>query len=243
MSDKIKKTKKVAICGTAPSIKQAPFGDANFDIWGVAHCCFLKEVTRLDRIFEIHSKEIWVKDNAPFQRFPNAILYFQEKDEKWSNSRTFPLKPMLEKYKVNKGFDNEANYFSSSIPYMICMAIDEGYEEIHVYGIHLLQDEEYFYQRPCAEFWLGVAQGKGIKVYMPPAADLLKFPYLYGYQEEDGETKKIEERIKEFDSRLSALQNNKDQFLSRINGEMNQLMGAKEDCKYFLRHYCGKENR
>lgn len=44
-------------------------------------------------------------------------------------------------------------------------------------------NSEYEAQRPSCEFWLGVAQGLGIHVHIPPAADLLKTRFLYGFEE------------------------------------------------------------
>ena len=152
------KNKKVAICGTAPTVNNVPFDNPEFDIWGVAHCTFLETVKRMDMIFEIHKKEIWKKDNAPFHRFPNALIILQEKDESLPNSIGFPTEFFLTKYATNKGFPSEKPYMSSSLPFMIAMAIEKGYEEIHLYGIHLSMEEEYFYQRPCLEIYIGMAE-------------------------------------------------------------------------------------
>jgi hypothetical protein len=229
--------KKVVLLGTAPSCKDAPFDDPNFEIWGVAHCLFLGQVTRLDGIFELHTKDIWIKDNAPYQRFPNAWVYLQQQDESVKNSLTFPLEEIRKRFKVNAGFSHEADYFSSSLPFMICMAIERGFEEIHCYGIHLLMDEEYFYQRPCFEYYLGVARGKGIKVFVHPAADILKFPYIYGWQDMTDEARKIRDRLNEFEARLKTLLQRREATMIEMERQINQLIGAKEDCYYFLRNH------
>jgi hypothetical protein len=231
--------KKLAICGTAPTIDQTPFDDPEFEIWGVAHCAFLPTVKRMDRIFEIHAKEIWLKDNAPFHRFPNCILYFQEKDEKFDNSDRFPLE-IMDNYVVNKGYPGEARYASSSIPYMIAMALEEGYEEVHFYGIHLLQNEEYFFQRPCMERYVGIMEGRGIKVYIPVGADVCKFSYMYGYEDGELEAKKSQERAKEFEGRINNLQQQRINMLTKLDSEINQLLGARENEMYHLRTF-GKE--
>ena len=231
------KKKKVAICGTAPSVTEAPFNDNEFDIWGVAHCLFLQPVTRLDAIFELHKKDIWVKDNAPYQRFPNATIIFQEKDEKYPNSMRYPVNEMLAKYVVNEGYQGQSPYASSSLPFMVWAALEMGYEEIHFYGIHLQMTEEYFYQRPCLEYWIGVAKGMGKKVYMSPAADLLKFAYIYGYQEQEGQVKQLMARKTEFEGRITTLTNQKNQTLFNIDTQINQLIGAREDLTWQLRNF------
>ena len=229
--------KKVAICGTAPSLGEAPFNNQEFDIWGVAHCLFLQPVTRLDVIFELHKKEIWMKDNAPYQRFPNATILFQEKDEKYPNSMKYPVDEMLKKYVVNEGYQGQSPYASSSLPFMVWAALEMGYDEIHFYGIHLQMTEEYFYQRPCLEYWIGVAKGMGKKIYMSPAADLLKFAYIYGYQEQEGQAKQLMARKAEFEQRINTLTNQKNQTLYQLDSQINQLVGAREDLTWQLRNF------
>jgi len=44
-------------------------------------------------------------------------------------------------------------------------------------------NSEYGPQRPSCEYFLGVAVGLGIKVHIPPQADLLKTRFLYGFEE------------------------------------------------------------
>lgn len=240
-----KNNKKLVIMGTAPSAAHVPFDDPSFDIWGVAHCCFLQPVTRLDMIFEIHNEQIWRKDNAPFSRFPNALVLMDKKYDDIKNCEAFPLKDILEKYKVNKGHAQwESDYQSSSLGYMVCLAIENGYEEIWVYGIHLLMEEEYFYQRPCFEYYLGIATGKGIKTFVHPAADILKFGYLYGFQDKESLEfiAKNKERLDEFDKRLQAIQNQKQMAMMQMDAQINQLIGAREDVVYQLRGW-GKEIR
>lgn len=230
--------KKVAICGTAPTINNAPFGDQDFDIWGVAHCAFLAQVTRMDAIFEIHKKEVWMKDNAPFHRFPNATIWMLDHDDLHPKSVKYPVKDILEKYSVNKGFPGKERYYmSSSLPYMIALAIEKGYEEIHLYGIHLLMEEEYFYQRPCLEYYAGIAVGKGIKLYSDPGADILCFGYVYGLQEKEADEMiaKLKVRLDEFDARLAATNQELFGRSEQLKASINQLQGAREQVLYDLR--------
>ena len=37
----------------------------------------------------------------------------------------------------------------------------EGFEEIHIYGVNLAIGDEYFYEKPCAEWWIGKLEGEG----------------------------------------------------------------------------------
>ena len=61
-------------------------------------------------------------------------------------------------------------YFTSTVAYLITYAILEKVDRIRLYGIEMWSGSdanEYVYQRPCVEFWLAFALGRGIKVEMP----------------------------------------------------------------------------
>lgn len=107
------------------------------------------------------------------------------------------------------------NYFTSSIAYMLALAIYEGYEEIGIYGVDLVTDGEYAYQRPCVEFLCGFAQGKGIKLTIPRQSALLRHSFVYG-----------QERTKQY---------------GEMNGEAGELIGYLDNQidllqKYALKH-------
>ena len=63
---------------------------------------------------------------------------------------------------------------------MIAMAIYEGFDVIHLYGVDMAVGSEYEKQRPSCEFWMGVAKELGIKLYIPDQSDLLKCLCVYG---------------------------------------------------------------
>lgn len=56
--------------------------------------------------------------------------------------------------------------------------------QIGIFGIDMIVGTEYEVQKACVEFWLGIAEGRGIQVYIPPEAALLKQAYRYGYEKE-----------------------------------------------------------
>lgn len=53
---------------------------------------------------------------------------------------------------------------------------------IGIFGIDLIVGEEYTWQRPCAEYYLGQALARNITVMIPPQSALLQQRYRYGYQ-------------------------------------------------------------
>jgi hypothetical protein len=171
------KRKKVALVGFATnSLHQVPWDDPEFEIWGLnqgAQNC----KRRADRWFEMHSPEFTadLRDPAyiPWLRDLTIPVYMIEVQDEYPTSMRYPIEDAIH----FAGRD----YFTSSIAYMLALAAMEGFEEIHLYGINLAIGDEYFYEKPCAEWWLGLLEGKGIKVFVPRASSLLKQYLRYGY--------------------------------------------------------------
>ena len=73
------------------------------------------------------------------------------------------------------------SYFTSTPAYMLALAIHEGFREIHIYGIDSLTGTGYEDQRSGIEYFIGIARGREIEVYIPKESHLLKASRLYGY--------------------------------------------------------------
>ena len=73
-------------------------------------------------------------------------------------------------------------------------------------------NSEYAEQRACCEFWIGMARGQGIEVYVPPTSDLCKAVGQYGFGETGTEfALKLAERI-------AWLHGQDNDFLTQIRG-------------------------
>ena len=71
------------------------------------------------------------------------------------------------------------------------MALSRDFERIEIYGIELILEGEYSYQREAMAYWLGKADGMGVEVWLPERCSLLVQP-LYAYEEiRKGDTGKI----------------------------------------------------
>ena len=115
--------------------------------------------------------------------FPVLMLY---EDERVTGSTAYPFSEIVDAYGVNK--DN-VRFFTSSFAYMMAMAIHMGYPTIGVWGFEMSSQEEYGNQKPCADFWIGVAVGKGIEIVQPENCSLLGLKEkLYGYEKLPGFT-------------------------------------------------------
>lgn len=191
-------TKKVALVGTADiSLAHCPWNDYDFTIYGLA---WRQDQPRRDVLFDIHKIDA-TRVNVP-QNYPkwlastNLPVYMQDVHPDVPNSVRYPVEQMAAAY---------GDYFASSVAYMLCLALEEGFEEIHLYGIELLDDSEYAYQRPNAEYLLGVAHGKGRRVYVPPTSALLKFSHRYGYDNEPNHGGITKELLAEHEQRYNEI--------------------------------------
>jgi hypothetical protein len=86
-------------------------------------------------------------------------------------------------------------YFTSSMDYMIALAIYEGFWQIEFYGIELKEKTEYEMQKASMEFWVGLARGCGIRMLIPSKSQLCNAP-LYGLGEAQMIAVQIPEQLK-----------------------------------------------
>lgn len=227
--------KKLCILGTAWSCKDAPFADPDYDFWGVAHCLMLPQIQKMDAVFEIHLKSIWEKEVDPrtgkpiiHNANPGKIkTYLHEIDPDIPTSVKFPRVALEEKYRK---YIPESDYFyaTNSIVWMVILGIDLGYEQIDLYGVHLECDQEWAFERPCVEFWMGFAAGKGIKIDVAKSADVCRGSHIYGYAEIEIQRKKILSRIEGFNSRLADMNRQRTLMTQQMANMENELRATPE---------------
>ncbi len=173
----IPKRKKVALVGFASNtLHLVPWFNPEFEIWGMnqGHPNFQR---RADRWYEMHMPEATADVRDPqylefLQKCPIPTYMIRTYDE-YPNSVRFPIEEAI-RY---AGRD----YFTSTPAFMMAIAGLEGFQEIHLYGINLSIGEEWFYEKACAEWWIGKLEGEGRKVYVPSASSLCKQFRRYGY--------------------------------------------------------------
>jgi len=140
---------KVAICGMADDDREIPH---DFEVWIIAQ--YIGHFTRYDRAFECH---IYGEDPSSTWR---AFV-----DDPWCEfyvpEHLAGLYPKAELIPIGYMGLKFFKSFGSTISYMLAQAIHENADEIALYGVGMCQ--EYEGQRPSAFYWLGVANGLGIK--------------------------------------------------------------------------------
>lgn len=165
---------KVAICGlwseTRPLI---PWDDPTWEKWGLT---WDAEVFQMDRAFEMHRPQEW-KAYAPadylerLRMMPRLCLY-----------EAHPEVPEATVYPFDDVAKTTGYYWSSSVAFLMALAIHEQAEEIALYGIAMEGHDEYAFQRPNMEYLIGLARGKGIKVHVPEASPIARYASQYGYR-------------------------------------------------------------
>jgi hypothetical protein len=211
--------KRLAIVGFAPTRDQAPFADPTWEIWGLND--LHRAIPRYTRWFDIHTVEN-IETDVVAGRTSNAArktnipetaldhmgisglsklkcpVYMQDVNPGVPTSVRFPLEEMLATFKA-RGLAG-ARYLTNSISFMLAFALYEGlvtghqWDEIQIYGVDMAVGDEYIAQRPSCEYWIGIAEGMGVRVYIPDASDLCHTAFLYAYEEKT--QRAFEEKMK-----------------------------------------------
>lgn len=132
---------------------------------------------RASRLFEMHDRGLLeqpeaLRSDSYWQELAETPqpIYMQQHWDDIPSSVAYPLEAI--KDSVFKGFpraswDAQRDWYNSSPAYMIAMAIHEGATTIGLYGIDVLDDSEFMLERPCLEYLIGLAVGRGIEVVIP----------------------------------------------------------------------------
>ena len=227
-----KPPRKVAIIGTAPSSRDlAPYQDKTWEIWSLSNRVVTDELPRWDVHFELHPL-------SQFETDPQARPYIAWMHQQDDSKPIYLQSP--EKYpgiKAGKSFPYErliethGKYFTSTIAWQIALAIDEGVDEIGLWGIDLMLEDEYAHQRPCVENLLGFARAKGIKLTIPPQSSLCKPQQLYGVEGNGTPRAALDEHQKRLKGMVGQFQGERDQAalkMAHAQGAVEGLEFAKQ---------------
>lgn len=226
---------KVCIVGCSQSKADTPFEQKEeYEFWGVNNLFLTLPNEGWTRWFEIHQitheEGHWLRRGGrdfrgqPVQEYLEGLgklkcpVYMQASNPLVRNAVPYPLQEVVEKY---------GRYFTNTVSWEIALAIHMGFREIRIYGVDMAVDSEYFWQRPSCEYFLGLAKGMGVEIFIPDDCDLLKARFLYGFDEvkELGWTNKVEKTLKKLDEKrqkalqdAAFLQKQADQYTGAIQG-------------------------
>jgi hypothetical protein len=171
-----KKPLKIAIVGTAASSnRKAPYDDPSWDIWSLG--ANANAIPRFTRWFEMHTQRVLRNANA----WEASFQFWGECGDKLMLGHPCAELPFAKTYPIEEIKTTFGKYFTSTIAYMIALAIYEGANEIGVWGCDMLADEEYGQQKACCEYLLGIARGKGIELVIAEESPILRAERMYAY--------------------------------------------------------------
>ena len=184
----IGRLRKIALLGSHHSLEFAPWHDPSWELWGHASSRFYYQ-REPEVYFDLHRRECWEmahKQDRYMKWLKKNIvpIYMQEVSEDVPASIRYPRERIFAEYR---------GYFTCHAAYMIALALSEGVTHLGLYGINYSADSEYATQRGSCEYWLGLAEGRGVNVVLPSRNTLLNSPpLLYGYESHDEKGRLVE---------------------------------------------------
>jgi len=174
--------RRICLVGFGGNFKWANDMPDDVEIWGLNEVH--KNIIRWDRWFQIHprnwhaesaAEKGWRTDEwgrAPgHELFLNSCgvpVYMRDVDPAIPTSVRYPFEAVTEAFGRDFTERGKRPYLTSTPAYMIALALLEGVDELLLSGINLAIDTEYWHQRPCFEYYLGIAKGRGVKITFPP---------------------------------------------------------------------------
>lgn len=170
---------KIALLGASQSLSLAPFNDPSWEIWACSDGTV--GVPRCDLRFELHDLGFLASEpryqNGRLEQYLDFLrhsrVYLQRARPDFPYSMTYPKKEMVEKY--------GPFFFTSSIAWMMALAIERAPEAIGLWGVDMATDEEYGHQRPGCHHFVEMAKRAGIQIIVPDGCKLLDPPPWEGF--------------------------------------------------------------
>lgn len=215
---------KIALIGSAPSsVQLAPYSDPSWTIWACSPGA-APHVKRVDAWFEMHpiDQPDITPDYVQYMISIDKPVYMIEPVPQIPKSVRYPKEDMLNEF--------GPYFFTSSLSWMLALAIAQKPDEIGLWGVDMAASEEYGHQRPGCHFFIREALKAGIKVFVPDQSDLARPPAPYGYIMGSPMYRKLTARRAELAKREQAVTA---EYEAKRN-EWHFLKGAIDDLDYML---------
>jgi len=243
--------KGIAILGTASSsMALAPFKDMSWAIWACSPGAYpICAQNRSDVWFEPHrwlptppgqfgspgTKPWFSPEFHTFLAEHNGPVFMSEVQSSIPMSVRIPFEALIEKY--------GPYFWTSTVAYMIAMAIDvlapraAAGEKVAIglWGIDMAATEEWSYQRPACQHFIGLAKSFGIDVLLPAESDLMRPPTMYGIGELNQRHIRLSARRADIIANINQLQAQHDDIIKKTMllkgslGELDYVLGAWSD--------------
>jgi hypothetical protein len=180
----------VAIVGSAWTTRGwAPYGEKGVEVWCFNEMHGQTGVGKADRWFQLHPKSEFTKAHRFnhkewLESEHDFVIYMQRQYDGIPDSNRYPLSEIQDKLltRMWKGEEQIKKVFGSSMAYAVALALYEGFERIELFGIEMALEGEWAFQRESMAFWVGLAAGMGVEIWMPEECKLFYMP-LYAYEE------------------------------------------------------------
>lgn len=205
--------KSVALVGFSPTTLDGIWSSRVDEVWTLNNAKSTRketqELPKVTRVFEMHPEGLLRHPLYDPQESGENLHWNWLMNEKHSY-QVITLVPM-EGVDNNKVYPFEAieghgaivrdgepvDYATATFCYMLALAIWENYDFIEIWGFDPATGTEYAYQKPGAEYWMGVARGRGIKIWLHKKSNLLNGS-LYGYEASQMITRQMLEGYRDF---------------------------------------------
>ena len=196
--------------GTATStIEQAPINDPSWEIWACSPWMQgklpprSKDVPGFDVFFEIHwNNQFYPSERETFlpwlRECGKPVYVF---DDLEIPSQVFYPKKRLEE-------EHGSNFFSSTIAWMLALAIDERPAKIGIWGVDMADETEYAHQKQGCLHFIALARLLGIDVELPSGSELLRIPAAYPDRYATVAAQTLLKKRSELEAQLKDIQSN-----------------------------------
>lgn len=221
----------ICLLGSAPSsLRLAPFNNPDWAMCGCSPGVY-GVAPRSESWVELHRFEPgqpWFSpEYCQFLANYKGPVWMAEVRPEIPNSVELPLVDLITKY--------SPYFFTSSLAYMMAMAIECGFKRIGLFGVDMAAASEYKDQRLGCQYFAIIAKARGIEVGVPPESDLFRPQPLYGVSEVSHARIKFLARRRELEGRV----NQKLAEQQQAKDEVLYLRGALEDLEWVEMDWIG----
>lgn len=187
--------KKAAIIGAGPGRNDAPWDDPLFCFFAINE---IKQPV-FHKHFELHPRAVQSPRDLEFLKHCPVPCYVLDLAE-WHGLISHPVQFPLERLRA-AGF---RMYATCTFAYQIMLAILDGFEAIGLWGVELFlgSPRERTVERACVEYWIGFAEGRGVKIVADSGLATHRSRWLYGY-DYDKELRAVEDLIGELGTAIN----------------------------------------
>jgi|ERR1041384_133427 hypothetical protein len=225
---------KVAIVGFTAHQCFAPWGNDEWEIWGLndlyevmpQYNAQLLQGEEWERVrwFQVHRNDHGsipegARDPKHGEWLKNAKcpVYMFEPLADVPRAVRYPIEDVLAQF--------PRAYFNNTISWMIALALRDGFTTIGIWGVDMALDgvhgqSEYAHQRPSVEYFVGWADGHGIEFYIPVESEICKTGFLYGRDNITPVRRKLTDR-------LAALQQQEAETVAAYEATKKDLFACK----------------